>query len=505
MKLRPHDITLYDTLHVLPNATLLTIQKSYRILSRQYHPDKRNKRNRSNNNNDTNIDIDNNNDHNIELNRIRDAYEILKNNDKRLLYHLYGFIDSNSAQDAFYLLTGQIHKLLLVNNHYNRNDLNELLHFMGYHHDNVQQQQQQQEFNNNNKNNIQQQQQLQYQYRIHFIARNIIELIRPVIEDNIPIEYLIDYISELCDRMKSLPLGAHIIRCIGRSYRHMGRKVLKHTITSSIDHYYSNQNLWGINNNRKESSRMNMKPSYTYHKLSQHFNSKDSMRRNHYRKNNSASFSALPNKAFDVSHRILTKISNVIVLPTVRDVLEDQYRNMKLYSTAAYTTGKATIVEKQILWYNNNNKKNNNDNNDNYLLHNNDIEEELLSTTTTENNNKKYIQSQYAILQSLQVDALWKLYKIDLDHIIQNACELILYNTSSLFLNDDGYYHDEYNNQHDDNDNTERRQKIDGWISRSNGKAITIDETCRIKIASLLVMIGDIMIQRSKMNTGWNK
>ena len=37
----PHDATLYDKLRVAHNATLADITRSYRRLSREYHPDKR--------------------------------------------------------------------------------------------------------------------------------------------------------------------------------------------------------------------------------------------------------------------------------------------------------------------------------------------------------------------------------------------------------------------------------------------------------------------------------
>lgn len=47
---------------------------------------------------------------------------------------------------------------------------------------------------------------------------------------------LADAVAQECDSLKKIPLGAQIIRCIGRAYRHSGQRVLRqhHRKTKSV-------------------------------------------------------------------------------------------------------------------------------------------------------------------------------------------------------------------------------------------------------------------------------
>jgi hypothetical protein len=87
----PHDRSLYDILQISPNATAAAISKKYRELSRKYHPDKQR-------------DVSTKQSSLAQLERIRTAYEILKDDRSRLPYHQYGLMD---IRQAVILLTGR--------------------------------------------------------------------------------------------------------------------------------------------------------------------------------------------------------------------------------------------------------------------------------------------------------------------------------------------------------------------------------------------------------------
>jgi len=53
------------------------------------------------------------------------------------------------------------------------------------------------------------------------------ERIRPLVEGAIDESTLANAVAQECDVLKKVPLGAQIIRCIGRAYRHSGQGVLR--------------------------------------------------------------------------------------------------------------------------------------------------------------------------------------------------------------------------------------------------------------------------------------
>ena len=107
------------------------------------------------------------------------------------------------------------------------------------------------------------------------------------------------------------------------------------------------------------------------------------------------------------------------------------------------------------------------------------------------------------LLESLQLEALWKITKIELDRTVCEACDLILqgeyfffpsHQTSHISYEEqgdmDGYYNNGYNNNHGN-----------GWVG-STGVAID-SNVGRLRAAAALVMMGDILVQRSKDGTSW--
>lgn len=93
----PHDASLYNILAVSPNATVAEITRSFRKLSRKYHPDKRAQHHSSHLTEEERQE---------RLHQVREAYEVLKDDTTRLPYHRFGLMDTSLA--AFLLTGGQV-------------------------------------------------------------------------------------------------------------------------------------------------------------------------------------------------------------------------------------------------------------------------------------------------------------------------------------------------------------------------------------------------------------
>lgn len=107
--------------------------------------------------------------------------------------------------------------------------------------------------------------------------------------------------------------------------------------------------------------------------------------------------------------------------------------------------------------------------------------------TTEDIKEQERQKAQTALLESLQVEALWKISKIDLDRTIQEACNLVLTGEYFFFP------------WHQSNSNWGRNP--DGWVGQT-GEIIDTN-VGRLRAAAALVMIGDIMVQCSKEGTAW--
>jgi hypothetical protein len=116
--------------------------------------------------------------------------------------------------------------------------------------------------------------------------------------------------------------------------------------------------------------------------------------------------------------------------------------------------------------------------------------DDLASELHTEDDIKihEHQKAQQAILESLQIEALWKITKVDLDRTIQEACALIL----------DGNYFFFPSHQ---SPRRGDRTGGDGWVG-STGKAIDTN-VGRLMAASALVLMGDVMVRCSKEGTSW--
>lgn len=381
----PHDTSLYDTLHVSPNATAAEITKSYRKLSRMLHPDKQ-----------TTTTNNNNNAASAQLERVRAAYDVLKEDRTRLRYHRHGLLD---AKDAVSILTGRATATTCCSGEEDTTALTELLQLMGYNNNNNKDAQRPGDGRRHNNNS-----------RVVYIATHLFHTIQPVLDGRISVAAWRDTWQAHGDRLKRLPLGAQIVRCIGRAYRAAGQRVLL------------------LQQQRQK------KQYYCFFFL--------------------------------------------------RDVVR-QARHM---ATAAVAGGRVLLEEHKTGKGGNNDcssweERIGEEERDNTAIDDDDtaccFDDDGVCEAPTEQELQRRAQERVdaALLESLQIEALWKICKIDLDRTVRKACELVL--------------------------SRERRSSSAvGWVSERNGVAVATD-AYQAKVAKLLVLLGDTLVMRSKQGTSW--
>jgi hypothetical protein len=280
--------------------------------------------------------------------------------------------------------------------------------------------------------------------RVRTIAAQLVEQIRPLVEGRIDPRFVAHTVAQDCDRWKRLPLGAQIIRCVGRAYRHAGRDFL---------HHYKSRN-WNDKN---------------------------------------------------ILHHLQTDLAIGF---------RQSWRNAKNFFTAAAASGRLAMTER--LWKKTQNHTtsvsmnkpkmepieyqeydhDDHDNDDSFLPDLLCLDDTFLSHIEEEQKLRVKEQAQQTLIQALQVEALWKASKIDLDRIVQRACSLILSGEYFFFPSHQSPEQTQY---HLGGSGSSAGNC--GWVS-SSGKTIHAEQA-RIVAAEALVMIGEVMVQQSKVGTSW--
>jgi hypothetical protein len=338
----PHDTALYDVLEVPPNATCARIARSYRSLSRKFHPDKT-KGGES------------------QLEEIREAFEILKDDSTRLPYHQFGL---KEISDAAFLLTGTRSPKQLDQNQIR------LLRLMGYVPG----------------------WEMSYHDRIMFLAANLVERMRPLVEDTITPAAMSDSVIQECMLLKRLPLGSQILRCIGRSYRHAGQRVLRSERFKLVGEIHS------------------------------------AVRKNFH---------------------------------ATKHLLEAATVTGKLIAKETINSRRRNVISPRIAY------------------HFEEYDEEIYANDDIKDEEQR--KARAAVLESLQVEALWKISKIHLDRVIHDACRKVLEGTYFFFPS------------HSSPDHRDWNKGGDGWVS-TNGRIISTP-VAKLRAASALVLIGDTMVK----------
>mmetsp|Transcript_7693 Transcript_7693/g.11002 ORF Transcript_7693/g.11002 Transcript_7693/m.11002 type:complete len:152 (+) Transcript_7693:1183-1638(+) len=96
-----------------------------------------------------------------------------------------------------------------------------------------------------------------------------------------------------------------------------------------------------------------------------------------------------------------------------------------------------------------------------------------------------------AILHSLQVEALWKVTKLELDRTSREACHAIL----------SGKYFFNFNTSSSLASSTKGQTNVRGWVGLG-GETIDYEEGT-FRAAAAMILVGDIMVCRSKEDTAW--
>jgi hypothetical protein len=275
-----------------------------------------------------------------------------------------------------------------------------------------------------------------------------------------------DHIMQMCDALKHLPLGAHILRCIGRAYRYSGQTYLAQHASSSSS-----------TSSKKQQQQRKLLP----------------LIQDQWRNWKHVSTAALAQ-------------ARVMLQPNAKTTIPSSSSSS---SRRCYDAGPVNVSQIQY------------DPVDPSKPMDMDFEDRDIDSVWEDMNNLSYEQSgirnesemaeeedqaqmgkaQTAISTSLQVEAIWKVWKMDLDRTIRQACDLIFQEQYFFFTPSRqppppspmmvSNHHD---NQHPQ----------DGWVSTTSGRAITI-EYAKLRAAQLLIRIGDIMVKRSKQDTAWMK
>lgn len=472
----PHSKSLYNILDLNSNCTSEQIVKAYRRKSRDYHPDK--------------FDGDPQ-----KLEQVREAYEVLRKDETRLPYHTFGVLggDVKSAVD---ILTGEVSPSSSSSDKKDDESIKELLSLMGYdghisnnHRENVIFQSnnlppppppsshQQQHSQSHIKKNSSLQKQKQNQRRMSVIESDLKELVRPLIEGQITQEQMAHLMVQKSQSLKQIPLGPQILRCVGRAYRRAGQLCL------------SNNNNSLYHNQRNKD------------RIKQHLNSDKSLK---------------------------------LLLNTSQHKIKGSIRSAKHFAEAAFATGKLLYTEQKeksrLLMLSNKNKKKSNDKKQIEYYENNRDEEDFYmnsfsasgssssSSSSGEEDNfmfdddflfdesningdnddeQEQQQSKEeqvihkAIIQILQIEALWKITKIELDRIVFDACTRLLKIRGRNNKNNNHHHH------------------YHGYISTTSGGAhqqhheVISSDIMRLRAASALILIGDVYVRCSKEGTSW--
>ena len=478
----PHDTDLYDIMEVSPNATLALITKSYRNLSRQYHPDKQGRRQQQ----QPEQYFRRQDSAEQRLQQIQTAYEILSNDSKRMLYHRYGMIDPNLA--AFLLLGPRVspnnyYQLIQQQQHSHSSSISgseygntaplfdkldrELLHLMGYDESSLEVLAMATESANNGDGTDPSV--VMEEHRVRTVAALLLESIRPLVEGRLDASYYTHLLSQDCDRWKRLPLGAQIIRSVGRAYRHEGREFLQRFKSNNMEAY-----SWRSGNNNANRGKNVSKKQLVLQlqtDLSIGF-------RQRWRSTKGILEAAAVSGRLAMAERSFNEQEK----KRKQQQLEKQRKKNEAYETIGYngngydhSTSDTYLPQMEDFVY---------DDDDNY---------ESLDDLEEEQKELEKLKAQQSLLQTLQIEALWKVCKIDLDRIVRRACGMIL-SGEYFFYSSHQSSLEYYTNQ---------GGSSNGWVA-SSGRTID-SERAKVAAAEAMIMTGEIMVQQSKQGTSWKR
>ena len=461
----PHDRCLYDILEVPANATTAQITKQYHILTRSFHPDKQRHQQQQQQQQQHSQ---------YKFHRLQDAYEVLSNDKTRLLYHRYGLIDPNLA--AFLLLgptaaaaatipspisPGATNTVYTQSLHQQQQQYHsqqeehqehksasssfdplfdklnpELLQLMGYdaslmeviqHQQGVAREQNTDDDATSRSATAAAMTTMQTvieDYRVRIIAAVLVEWIRPVVEGCCDVHRYRHAVTQDCDRWKYYPLGAQIIRCIGRSYRNEATDFLQRyrektpsTSSSSSSSFFTAASSFGTHT---KNTNTKLHTDLTIGLRKKWRTTKDLVE------------AATMTGRVVLAERSYEKQQQRHQQNKIDNRKQRQHRHLQLLPSTASSsssipsssasgnnnerTAVTFVPPMNDYYYHGNDEYDENDRTETEHM------EELLFEEEREHKELEQLKLQQTLLEVLQIEALWKVVKIDLDRIVRKAC-----------------------------------------------------------------------------------
>jgi len=492
----PHDTDLYDIMGVSPNATLAEITKSYRILSRKYHPDKQRRNSEPQNQNHKHSEQ--------KLQQIQKAYETLSDDSKRLPYHRYGW--SIPILLLFLLLGPRVaptdyYKLLQKQNSYtgssskSPDDKNiplynkldrELMHLMGYDDSTMDVLATAMEAANNDNSGDNDDthdgttnpSKVLEEHRVCTVAALLLESIRPVVEGRLDARLYAHVLAQDCDRWKRLPLGAQIIRSVGRAYRHEGSEFLqryKHNAKSNGDWHSTTSR-----GTRKQDTNTNKLNNGKHMVLQLKTDLKIGFRRK-WRSTKDFLEAATVSGRLAVAERSFNEQENKLKIQQQEKQQRRKESNERIKYHGSSTSSTSSFLPRMDDYIG--------DDSGNVIVDVDVDDYESLEELEEEQKELEKLQAQQTLLQTLQIEALWKVCKIDLDRVVRRACAMILSGEYFFYSSHTSSYGIPIDNE------------SNGWVT-SSGETMD-SEGARVAAAEVMKMTGEIMVQQSKEGTSW--
>jgi len=488
----PHDRSLYDVLEVLPNATSAQITKQYRVMTRKYHPDKlRHKQTARglgcSGDEEVNRGKAAAGNENYEkyskdmLRSIQEAYEILRDDARRLPYHQYGIIDPTLA---ILLMAGPSASDAGATSTFSNPEQRELFELMGYEvqrdYDSLRQQYASgyDANNNNNNNNVRYgspydsysptvSTSARFENRVQFMAVRLVERIRPLVEGVVDEQDVMHHVAEECDRLKRLPMGAQILRCIGRGYRHVGAAYLQQL----------EQRQKGLH------ERVGTDISLGF--------------RSGWRKAKHVLEATFVGSRAVVTEQIWSKEKKLKLQHRAWQRERERKRREKAAEAARSAVSSTNDEDGGMLEYEGDGDDIGLEDLDSFYFDNideydgNDLDLFDLESEYDQKL-KEQFHAKQVILSNLQIEALWKVSKITLDKVARHACHKILEQEYFFFpVTYNRYPGSGVESQH-----------LNGWVSPYTNATMHARSVSK-KAAQAMVLIGDVMVQCSKQDTAW--
>ena len=489
-----HDTELYDELDVPTNATLLQIQKSYRRLSRDWHPDKiavrRKKLQRQSLGNETaapsaRTDEDLEEYARNKLQRISTSYEILSDDHSRLLYHRYGLRGGTEA--ALHLLTGRqaTNGNPLEAPSEVSNEQSALLQLMGY------------------SSTPQDYRHCSNLQRMHRIQNSLMQKLLPIVDGTITQELFIANLYNECGTLKSSPLGAQILRCVGRAYRIEGYRVLRRELSRDGTHdswkprapEYARHDTNGLHKAKHRLSNIAVDRYRDVKHLAQAALASTKLihMERQMKRLDKERRRAKDERSKQRQNRHSEEIDR-------RRMIEGRRRDANIHSDGIGALPGEEPSEGALGDFSPDLSDLDSHFTDDSSLDDEDSDNDTLEWELQHTQQQKIYQALHSIHQ---MEALWKLTKIELDRVVRESCRSLLSPAWDAFGPPSHYegWHNEHQQWQQDYHDTygagyDSSFLQDGWVNPL-GETVS-NRVGRLRAAAALVLMGDIFVQCSK-------